>query len=57
VEHTWAAGYQGGSMITIPHTTTCCLDPDELHAKVIDEGVKDADGIAASAHAGNYVVG
>ncbi len=57
MKYTGSASYQSGSMIAVSHAPTRRFDPDEFNAEVIDEGVEDADGIAASAHAGNYVVG
>src|SRR5690242_19655194 len=53
VQNTGTACYQRGRVLAWLKTGTSGFDADELYSGCVREGVKDADGVAASTNAGD----
>src|SRR4030042_2038281 len=57
LKHAGPAGYQAGGMAALVQAAAGCFAAYQLHAQVVEKGMEDAYGVAASAHTGNYIIG
>jgi len=57
LQHAGTAAGEPGGMPARNDTLAASLHPDQSHSVVVDEAVEDADGIAATSHAGHDRIG
>lgn len=57
VQHTWRSLAQRCTVTIRVYAVAACLDADQAHALVLDEGVEEADGVGAAADARNDGIG
>src|SRR5688500_19364690 len=53
LEHAGAAAGKARRVAPWGDPLAACFNPDQPHARIVDEAVEDANGVAAAAHTGD----